>query len=254
MDSEIEAPLMRSAIGGYAEKDLYEAEQLVEAIREDQTEFLPRRLAEEIRRTEAERQQAKLREAEKRKREAAAMDMPPPDSWSVVAGRHRSRTMQSSSRMDPGEGSSRWAETPPRKRLAAKATMGETEKLFQKGEKEKKSVPSSSQSQEYDPNNPGYKSQSVSGRDTGGSYTPETERVSPPPPRHTLDLTSLVQSALEGIGATNRSCEEDLLFDEAVRTPAPLGTEDDVLMDESGSRQLDNLEAARRYLDEDDAL
>ena len=30
--------------------------------------------------------------------------------------------------------------------------------------------------------------------------------------------------------------------------------EDDVLMDESGSGQLDNLEAARRYLDEDDAL
>ena len=74
-------------------------------------------------------------------------------------------------------------------------------------------------------------------------------------PRHTLDLTSLVQSALEGIGATNRSCEEDLLFDEAVRTPAPPGTEDDVLMDESGSGQLDDLEAARRYLvDEDDAL
>ena len=180
------------------------------------------------------------------------MDMPPPDSWSVVAGRHRSRTMQSSSRMDPGEGSSRWAETLPRKRLA---TMGETEKLFQKGEKKKKSLPSSSQSQEYDPNNSGYKSQSVSGRDTGGSYTPETQRVSLPPLlRHTLDLTSLVQSALEGIGATNRSCEEDLLFDKAVRTPALPGTEDDVLMDESGSGQLDDLEAARRYLDEDDAL
>ena len=38
-------------------------------------------MAEEIRRTEAEWQQAKLREAEKRKREAAAMEMPPPDSW-----------------------------------------------------------------------------------------------------------------------------------------------------------------------------
>ena len=226
MDSEIEAPLMRSAIGGYAEKALYEAEQLAEAIREDQTDFLPGRLAEEIRRTEAERQQAKLREAEKRKREAAAMDMPPPDSyaWSVVAGRQRSRTMQSSSRMDPG--------------------------------KEKKSVASSSQIQGYDPNYPGYTSQSASGRDTGGSYTPKTERVSPPlPPRHTLDLTSLVQSALEGIGAMNsRSCEEDLLFDEAVRKPAPPGTEDDVVMDESGSGQLDDLEAARRYLDEDDAL
>ena len=84
-----------------------------------------------------------MREAEKRKREAAAMDMPRPDSYarSVVAGKHRSRPLQSSSRMDPGEGSSRWAETPLRKRLAAKATMGETEKLFQKGEKEKKSVP-----------------------------------------------------------------------------------------------------------------
>ena len=96
----------------------------------------------------------------------------------------------------------------------------------------------------------------MSGRDTGGSYTPETERVSPlSPPRHTLDLTSLVQSALEGIGATNsRSCEEDLLFDEAVRTPAPPGTEDDVVMEESGDSHLDDLEAARRYLDENDAL
>ena len=117
------------------------------------------------------------------------------------------------------------------------------------------SVPSSSKSQEYDPNNPGYTSQSVSGRDTRGSYAPETERVSPTPPlRHTLDLTSLVQTVLMGIGATNRSCEEDLLFDESVRTPAPLGTKDDVLMDESGSGQLDDLEAARCYLDEDDAL
>ena len=210
------------------------------------------------RQSQSPNRQRSSREAEKRKREAAAMDMPPPDSyaWSVVASRHRSRTLQSSSRMDPGEGCSGWAETPLRKRLAAKATMGETEKLFQKGEKEKKSVPSSSQSQGYDPNNPGYTSQSASGRDTGGSYTPKTERVSPPlPPRHTLDLTSLVQSALEGIGATNsRSCEEDLLFDEAVRTLAPPGTEDDVVMDESGSGQLDDLEAARRYLDEDDAL
>ena len=76
----------------------------------------------------------------------------------------------------------------------------------------------------------------------------------PPPPRHTLDLTSLVQLALEGIGATNRPCEEDLLFNEAVCMPGPPGAVDDVLMDESGSRQPDDLEAARRYLDEDDAL
>ena len=76
----------------------------------------------------------------------------------------------------------------------------------------------------------------------------------PPPLRHTLDLRSLVQSALEGIGATNRPCKEDLLFDEAVRTPGPPGAEDDVLMDESGSGMPDDLEAARRYLDEDDAL
>ena len=136
MDSEIEAPLAHSAIGGYAEKGLYEAEQLVEAIKEDQTELLPARMADEFRRLEAERQQAKQREAEKRKREAAAMDMPPPDSWSVVAGRSRSRAIQSSSRLDPGEGHSRWGE-PSRKKLAAKATMGTTEKLFQRGEKEK---------------------------------------------------------------------------------------------------------------------
>ena len=145
------------------------------------------------------------------------------------ACKHQSKPLQSSSRIDPGEGSSCWADTTPQKRLATKATMGETEELFQKGEKEKKFVPSSSKSQEYDPNNPGYTSQSVSGRDTGGSYTPETKWVSPPPPpRHTLDLTSLVQSVLEGIGATNRSCDEDLLFDEAVCTLAPPGTEDDV--------------------------
>ena len=75
------------------------------------------------------------------------------------------------------------------------------------------------------------------------------------PPRHTLDLTSLVEKALEGIGVTNsRTCEEDLLFDEAVRTPAPPGTEDDVVMEEPGDGQLDDLEAARSFLDEDDAL
>ena len=173
--------------------------------------------------------------------------------------------------MDPGEGHSRWGES-PRKKLAARATMGATEKLFQKGEREKSPAAGSCQGYEllfqkgekeksttasscqgYDPQNPGYISQVASGRDTEGSYTPETERVSPP--RHTLDLTSLVEKALEGIGETNsRSCEEDLLFDEAVRTPAPPGTEDDVVMDESGSRQLDDLEAARRYLDEDKAL
>ena len=96
----------------------------------------------------------------------------------------------------------------------------------------------------------------ASGRDTGGSYTPETKRVSPLlPPRHTLDLTSLVEKALEGIGATNsRSCKEDLLFDEAVRTLALPGTEDDVVMDESGSGGLDDLEASRRYLNEDEPL
>ena len=82
--------------------------------------------------------------------------------------------------------------------------------------------------------------------------------MSPPPPqplRHTLDLTSLVEKALEGIGATNsRSCEEDLLFDDAVRTPAQPRTEDDVVMEESGDTQLDDLKAAKRFLDKDDAL
>ena len=45
-----------------------------------------------------------------------------------------------------------------------------------------------------------------------------------------------------------------MLFDDAVRTPAPPGTEDDVGMENSGDGQLDDLEAARRFLDEDDAL
>ena len=83
-----------------------------------------------------------------------------------------------------------------------------------------------------------------------------TERVSPPPRSgHTPDLASLVEKALEGIGASNDwGCEEDQLFDKVVRTLAPPGTQDDVVMEESGSRQLDDLEAARRYLDEDVAL
>ena len=65
-------------------------------------------MVDEFRRLDTDWHQAKLREAEKRKREAAAMDMPPPDSWSVVAGRNRSRTIQSSGRLDPGEGHSQW--------------------------------------------------------------------------------------------------------------------------------------------------
>ena len=36
--------------------------------------------------------------------------------------------------------------------------------------------------------------------------------------------------------------------------PLLYNNNNDVLMDESGSGQLDDLEAARRYLDEDDAL
>ena len=97
----------------------------------------------------------------------------------------------------------------------------------------------------------------VSGRDTPD--TPETERVSPPPrqpaipPRHTLDLTSLVEKDLEGIGATNnQNCDENILFDDAVRTLGPPGAEDDVVMENPGN--LDDLEAAKLFLDEDDAL
>ena len=225
------------------------------------------------------------------------MDMPPPDSWSVVTGRNRSRAIQSSSRLDPGEGHSRWGE-PSRKKLAAKATMGPTEQLFQRGEKEKSGHDGSGKvfssqvqvqvqrgekeksaneggskgyggqlhmgereksanvSQGYDPQYPGYTSQMVSG--SGTPYTPETERVSPPPrqppvpPRHTLDLTALVAAALEDVTQNSRNCEEDSLFDDAVRTPGPPGTEDDVVMESPGD--LDDLEAAKRFLDEDDAL
>ena len=223
------------------------------------------------------------------------MDMPPPDSWSTVVSRNRSRSIQSSSRLDPGEGHSRWGE-PSRKKLAAKATIGPTEQLFQRGEKEKTSheegarmyssqvhvqvqrgekekgassggtagcsgqprkgekEKTAAASQGYDPNYPGYSSQLVSG--SGTPYTPETERVSPPlrqpqvPPRHTLDLSALVATALEGLAPPTGPCEEDVLFDEAVRTPCPPGTEDDVEMRSPGG--IDDLEAARRYLDEDE--
>ena len=94
----------------------------------------------------------------------------------------------------------------------------------------------------------------VSGSST--PYTPETERVSPPlrqpavPPRHTLDLTALVAAALEDVTQNSRNCEEDSLFDDAVKTPGLPGTEDDVIME----GDLDDLEAAKRFLDEDDAL
>ena len=122
------------------------------------------------------------------------------------------------------------------------------------GEREKNTA--SNVSQGYDPQYPGYTRQMVSG--SGTPYTLETERVSPPlrqppvPPRHTLDLTALVATALEGLAPSNRTCEEDILFDDAVRTPCPPGTEDDVEMQSPGD--IDDLEAAKRFLDEDDAL
>ena len=80
--------------------------------------------------------------------------------------------------------------------------------------------------------------------------------MSPPPrqqqvpPRHTLDLSALVSAALEGLAPPTGPCEEDVLFDEAVRTPGPPCTEDDVEMRSPGG--MDDLEAARRYLDEDE--
>ena len=125
---------------------------------------------------------------------------------------------------------------------------------FHKGEREKSTAANVSQG--YDPHYPGYTSQTVSG--SGTPYTPETERVSPPPrqppvpPRHTLDLTALVAAALEDVAQGSRTCEEDILFDDAVRTPCPPGTEDDVEMKSPGD--IDKLEAAKRFLDEDDAL
>ena len=65
-----------------------------------------------------------------------------------------------------------------------------------------------------------------------------------------MDLSALVVTALEGLAPPTRPCEEDVLFDEAVRTPCPPGTEDDVEMRSPGG--IDDLEAARRYLDEDE--
>ena len=44
------------------------------------------------------------------------------------------------------------------------------------------------------------------------------------------------------------------MFNEAVCTLGPPGAEDDVMMDESGSGPPVDLEEARGYLDEDDAL
>ena len=105
----------------------------------------------------------------------------------------------------------------------------------------------------YDPNFPGYTSQLMSGSST--PYTPETERVSPPPRQQTapprqLDLSALVATALETALAPAGGCDEDVLFDEAVRTPCPPGTEGDIEMMSPGA--ADDLEAAKRYLDEDE--
>ena len=55
---------------------------------------------------------------------------------------------------------------------------------------------------------------------------------------------------MEGLAPPTRPCEEDVLFDDAVRTPCPPGTKDDVEMRSPGG--IDDLEAARRYLDEDE--
>ena len=260
MNAEVEAPILRSAIGGYAEKASFEAVQLVEAIREDQTEYLPRQMAEEVRRAEA-LEAAKKREAEKRKREAA--EMPPPDTWSLVASRGRSKTLQSSSRLSSGEGCSSWGELPPKKKMAARPTLGEVQPLFQKGEKEKKTAcydqSRAASGYGYDPSNPGYSS-AGSGQMTAdnsrGSYTPDTERISPPPAQQQrkYDLATMVQQALEGIVPTG-ACDEDALYNEAIqRTPCAPGTEDDVLMDDTASGPPGDAEQAERYLDEEDAL
>ena len=185
--------------------------------------------------------------------------MPPPDTWSVVASKGRSRPMQSSSRLSSGEGCSSWGEAPPRKKLAARTTLGEAPRpIFQRGEKEKKS----SRGYGYDPSNPGYMSTGAGTNQTTaessrGSYTPETERVSPPPqqPRRGLDLTEMVQKALEGIVPPGACDEEaEMLYNEAVRTPCAPGTEDDVLMDDAASGPPGDHEQAERYLDEEDAL
>ena len=95
-----------------------------------------------------------------------------------------------------------------------------------------------------------FNEQPYQGRNTRDAWPPP--RQPPIPPRHTLDLTALVATALEGLTPSSRTCEEDILFDDAVRTPCPPGTEDDVVMESPGD--LDDLEAAKRFLDEDDAL
>ena len=86
-------------------------------------------------------------------------------------------------------------------------------------------------------NNPVFTSLGAAGRVVSKSFKPDTKRISLPLPlRHQVDLRGLVQAALEGIGASNTPCEEDILFNEAMCMLAPPGTEDDQLMDESGSR------------------
>ena len=153
--------------------------------------------------------------------------------------------------------------------MAARPTLGEVQPLFQKGEKEKK--PASSQGYDqnkaassygYDPNNPSYMStgagsSQATADNSRGSYTPDTERVSPPPqqPRRGLDLTEMVQKALEGIVPPGACDEEaEMLYNEAVRTPCAPGTEDDVLMDDAASGPPGDHEQAEWYLDEEDAL
>ena len=66
LDSEVELPLMHSAIGGYAEKNTYDAEQLVAAIKDDQTELLPARMADEFKSANRLRSERQKRGKERR--------------------------------------------------------------------------------------------------------------------------------------------------------------------------------------------
>ena len=148
--------------------------------------------------------------------------------------------------------------------MTARPTLGNVQPLFQKGEKEKKAASSQGYDQSkaasgygYDPNHPGYStagSSQVTADNSRGSYSPTTERVSPPPQRRGVDLSAMVQQALEGIVPPG-ACDEDTLYNEALqRTPCAPGTEDDVLMDDAASGPPGDAEQAERYLDEEDAL
>ena len=259
MDYELEPDQMRSAIGGYAMAAKFGELQLLESVRMDQADMLPRRLAEEIRRTERDLEMAKRKEAERKRKEMVTASenlSTNRNPWLTVEPRkHRFKSRRQ--QLESGEGCSSWADQPPERKLKARATLaGNPEPAFSRqqaaGSEQGSCDPnprgcgaegsaSCSQSSEYDPTSPGYETR-------GSRYEPRTEQLSPP--SRGVDLGAVLRDT----GVDNFGTLESDLFDEALHTPGPPGVEDDVQMDDDGSVGSADVQTGMDLLDEEDEI